>query len=242
MPTYTKLFRAPYAVPNGLQATADGLWIVDQITDRLMLVELDGELDYYGVPKMIRDIPSQSSNTSGMAWGEDSLWLAANGAAAQWRPPRATDARKGKGEILQVDPATGETISRHPLPGGGGTHGIEYDHIEPGHLWLTTLKDQTLTKMRISDWSAQSAIPLPYHRAHGVVRVRDGIWVVHTSDRIIVKLDVCDGAELARVTVPESEPEPHGLCAYSRNAQPDGGFLYCDASSGWVVEIGQEAV
>ena len=70
MKTYKKLFRAPYSVPNGLQATDDGLWIVDQITDRVMLVERDGELDYYGVPKMIREIPSDSSNTSGMAWGE----------------------------------------------------------------------------------------------------------------------------------------------------------------------------
>ncbi len=236
MPIYTKLFRAPYAVPNGLQATTDGLWLVDQITDRVMLVELDGELDYYGVPKMIREIPSESSNTSGMAWGEGSLWLAANGSAGQWRSPRATDAAKAKGEILQVDPATGETIARYPLPGGGGTHGIEYDTIEPGHLWLTTLKNQTLTKMRISDWSAQHVIPLPYQRAHGVVRVQDGVWVVHTGDRVIVKLDARDGAELARITVPESEPEPHGLCAYSRDVV---GFLYCDASSGWVVEIRQ---
>ena len=34
MKTYTKLFRSPYAVPNGVQMTDDGLWIVDQITDR----------------------------------------------------------------------------------------------------------------------------------------------------------------------------------------------------------------
>ena len=107
------------------------------------------------LPIMIREIPSDSSNTSGMAWGEGSLWLAANGSADKWRPARAHDAGKSMGEILRVDPETGKTISRHPLPNGGGTHGIEYDNIEPGHLWLTTLKDQTLTKMRISDWSIQ---------------------------------------------------------------------------------------
>ena len=173
MQKYKKLFRSPYAVPNGLQMTDDGLWIVDQITDRVMLVERNGELDYYGVPMMIREIPSDSSNTSGMAWGDDSLWLAANGSADKWRPKRAHDAGKSAGEVLRVDPETGKTISRHPLPNGGGTHGIEYDNHEPGHLWLTTLKDQTLTKMRISDWSVQHIIPLPYTRAHGVVREED---------------------------------------------------------------------
>jgi streptogramin lyase len=234
MKTYTKLFRAPYAVPNGLQVTDDGLWIVDQITDRLMLVERAGALEYYGVPKMIRDISSDSSNTSGMAWGEGSLWLAANGSAGQWRPPRAKDAGKSMGEILRVDPASGETISRHPLPNGGGTHGIEYDNIETGHLWLTTLESQTLSQVRISDWSVQHVIPLPYARAHGVVRVEDGVWVVHTGDRVIVKLSVADGAELERITVPECEPEPHGL-----SADADSRFLYCDASSGWVVAIGE---
>lgn len=232
---YSRKFRAPYAVPNGLQMTEDGLWLADQITDRLMLVERDGELDYYGVPMMIREIPSDSSNTSGMAWGEGSLWLAANGSADKWRPARAKDALKSMGEVLQVDPATGETICRHPLPKGGGTHGIEYDCIEPGHLWLTTLQDQTLTKMRISDWSVQHVIPLPYTRAHGVVRVEDGVWVVHTGHRVIVKLSVDDGAELDRISVPETQPEPHGL-----SADGESNFLYCDAASGWVVAIERE--
>ena len=56
-------------------------------------------------------------------------------------------------------------------------------------MWITTLKSQTLSKVRVSDWSVQHVIPLPYGRAHGVVRVEDGVWVVHTADRVIVKLD-----------------------------------------------------
>ena len=225
------LFRAPYSVPNGLQMTDEGLWVVDQITDRVALVQVEEPLEYYGVSKFIRDIPSESSNTSGMAFGDGALWLAANGSAALWRPARAHDAAKGMGAILKIDPETGQTLTRYDLPGGGGTHGIEYDPVEPGHLWLTTLKDQTLTKMRIADWTIQNVIPLPYKRAHGVVRVTDGIWVVHTGDRVIVKLDVNDGRELDRIAVPAPHPEPHGLSIYGN------GFLYCDASSGWVATI-----
>ena len=226
--TIEKLFRAPYGVPNALQVVPEGLWIVDQITDRAALVEM-GQPSEYGVTKWIRDIDTESSNTSGMAVGEGALWLAANGSGKLWRPVRPTDAEQG--EVLQIDPATGETLARYPVPGGGGVHGIEYDHIEAGHLWVTTLKSQTLTQMRIADWSVRHAISLPHVRAHGVVRVEDGVWVVHTADRVVVKLAVGDGAELARIAVPESDPQPHGLSILGDD------LVYCDATSGWVVQI-----
>ncbi len=221
-------FRAPYAVPNGLQVTDEGLWIVDQVTDRVALVEI-AEASGYGVTKLIRDIPSESSNTSGLAYGDGVLWLAVNGAGGQWRTARPTDAQQG--EIIKVHPQTGETLQRYPIPDGGGTHGVEYDHYEEGYLWVETLKNQVLHKVRISDWSVQHTIPLPYGRAHGVVRVEDGIWVIHTSERVIVKLDLEDGTELDRIEVSEPHPEPHGLSIFGED------FLYCDAASGWVAKI-----
>ncbi len=223
-----KIFRSPYSVPNGLQVTDDGLWIVDQITDRVALVEITCDPEYH-VPKHIRDIPSESSNTSGMAFGGGSLWLAANGSGERWRPVRDTDAQTG--EIFQVDPNTGETVGRFPVPEGGGTHGVEYDNYDEGHLWVQTLKNQEIHKVRISDWSIQHTLPLPYGRAHGTVRVEDGLWVTHTSDRVIVKLDLEDGTILDKIEVSEEYPEPHGLSIYGED------FLYCDASSGWVAKI-----
>jgi sugar lactone lactonase YvrE len=225
-----KLFRSPYSVPNGLQVTEDGLWIVDQITDRVALVEITADEDYT-VPKLIRDIPSESSNTSGMTSGGGALWLAANGPGERWRPVRDTDAKPGDGEIFQVDPATGETLGRYPIPDGGGTHGVEYDHYDEGHLWVQTLKDQVTHKVRISDWSIQKTLPLPYGRGHGMVRVEDGLWSTHTSDRAIVKLNLEDGTPIDKIVVPEGYPEPHGLSIYGDD------FLYCDASSGWVAKI-----
>ncbi len=227
--TITKRFRTLYGVPNGLQVTDEGLWVVDQFTDRVALVEIT-EPSMYGTTLLQREIATEASNTSGLTWGDGALWLAANGSAAIWRPARDTDAAQG--EILKVDPATGKTLARHPLPGGGGTHGLDFDPVDGGSLWLTTLKSQTLTRVRLADWSVQQTIPLPYGRAHGVVRVADGVWVVHTADRVIVKLDVEDGAELARIDVPAPHPEPHGLALYGDN------LLYCDATSGWIVEIG----
>lgn len=229
--TIEKLFRAPYSVPNGLQVTAEGLWVVDQITDRVALVSMDDHVEPYGVTKFYRDIPSESSNTSGLSWDGNALWLAANGGAQLWRPARPHDAAAHSGEILKVDPQSGATLARYPLPGGGGTHGLEIDCLEEGMIWVTTLKDQTLTKMRIADWSIQHVIPLPYTRAHGVVRVADGVWVVHTAHRVIVKLDVNDGKELDRIEIPAPNPEPHCLSDYGND------LVYCDATSGWVVKV-----
>ena len=234
MPTkIEKVFRSPYAVPNGLQVTTDGLWIVDQITDRVALVEITCDPEYQ-VPKHIHDIPSESSNTSGMAFGGGALWLAANGPGDRWRAVRDTDAKPGAGEIFKVDPATGETLGRYPVPEGGGTHGVEYDNFDEGHLWVQTLKNQEIHKVKISDWSIQHTLPLPYGRAHGTVRVEDGLWVTHTSDRVIVKLDLEDGTILERIEVPEDCPEPHGLSIHGDD------FLYCDAASGWVAKITKE--
>lgn len=231
MSTFEKLFRAPYGVPNALQRAEDGLWIADQISDRLALVEIAPPGDY-GVTVRLREIPTDGSNISGMAAGEGALWVASNGPGTLWRPARPTDAAAGQGEILKVDPDTGKTLMRRLVPGAGGVHGMEYDAIEPGHVWITTLKQQTLTKMRTADWQEVHSIRLPYGRAHGVVRTATGVWVVHTSERVIVHLSVDDGRELGRVAVPESEPQPHGLCAWEGDE-----LAYCDATSGWVVRV-----
>ena len=234
-----RFFRSPYAAPNGLQATDDGLWIVDQFTDRVALVEI-GEPHEYGATKILNDIPSESSNTSGLTFDGEALWLAANGPGGGWRTPRPYDAPSG--DILRVDPETGETLDRYPMPGGGATHGIDYDRFEEGMIWVTTLRLQTLSLVRIEDWSVQRSIPVARDGAHGIARVEDGIWVVDRPDRVIVKLDVEDGRELDLIDIPGppgptevdygiSAPEPHGLTVHGKD------LLYCDARSGWVVRV-----
>ena len=223
-----KQMRAVYGCPNGLQVTDEGVWVVDQLTDRLALME-DTEPNEYGVTRILREIASESSTTSGVTFGEGVLWLAANGPGERWRPPRATDAESG--EIVKVDPEDGRTLGRFPLPCGGGTHGIEYDHFDTGTIWLTTLADETLTQVRSADWSIVHVLPLPYPAAHGVVRVVDGLWVVHKLVRKIVKLRLPDGAVLDEIDIGSEHPEPHGLSIYGDD------LLYCDAESGWIVRV-----
>src|SRR5947209_8168791 len=127
----TKLYKSPDGHPNGLESTPEGLWIGEQTTDRAYLVD-------WTTGKVLKKVETESSNTSGIAYGGGFLWMAANGKAVG-RPAKPTDATTG--EVVQVDPKNGKTVSRHPIPGGGGVHGLEFAE---GKLWLTSLKIQKL--------------------------------------------------------------------------------------------------
>ena len=67
-----KLFKAPDPNPNALEATSEGLWVGDQVTERVCLID-------WKTGKLIRALQTESHNTSGMAVGGGYLWLAANG-------------------------------------------------------------------------------------------------------------------------------------------------------------------
>ena len=81
-----KLFKSPDGHPNAMETTAEGLWIGEQTTDRAHLVDWKGN--------HIRTVETESSNTSGIAFGAGALWMAANGKATG-RPVKSTDATTG---------------------------------------------------------------------------------------------------------------------------------------------------
>lgn len=204
-----KLFKAPEAYPNALETSSEGLWIGDQDTDGAYLVDWNG--------KVLRRVETESSNTSGIAYGGGFLWMAANGKAYR-RPPKPTDATTG--EILKVDPETGKTLARYPVPGGGGVHGLEFAE---GTLWITSLKLKMLSQVDPKNFGLIRQIPVHLGRAHGLAWDPPGIWVMHSTDRVIHKLDAKDGRLLEAVTLTQDDPDPHGMCLYQ------GRLYYCDA-------------
>ena len=60
-------------------------------------------------------------------------------------------------------------------------------------------------------------------RAHGLAFDPPGIWVMHSTDRVIHKLDLKDGRILEVITLAKDDPDPHGMCMYK------GRLYYCDA-------------
>ncbi|MBM3774207.1 MAG: hypothetical protein FJW37_03505 [Acidobacteria bacterium] len=205
-----KLFRSPDGHPNALEATPEGLWIGEQTTDRAHLVDWSG--------RRLRTVETESSNTSGIAYGGGFLWMAANGKALG-RASRPTDATTG--EVLKVDPRTGKTLARYPIPGGGGVHGLEFAE---GTLWITSLKIQKLSQVEPKDFRLIHQIPVHLGRAHGLAwDPPNAIWCMHSNERVIHRLDAKDGQILDRVQLTRDDPDPHGMCRYQ------GHFYYCDA-------------
>jgi streptogramin lyase len=204
-----KLFKSPDGHPNAMETVPEGFWIGEQTTDVAHLMSFEG--------KLIRSVPTESSNTSGIAYGGGYLWMGANGKAIG-RPARPTDATAG--EVVQVDPANGKTVKRFPVPGGGGIHGLVYAE---GSLWITSLRLKKLSQMDPKDFHVMHQIPVPFDRAHGLDFDGPDIWCMFSTDHVIVKMRRQDGRVLEKITIAKEDPDPHGMCRHN------GHLYYCDA-------------
>src|SRR2546427_7777524 len=94
-----RLFKAPDIHPNALEAAPDGVWIGDQVSERVFKVD-------WQTGKVLHEMQTESHNTSGIAVGAGYLWLGANGGGSGRRPQRP-DA-KPFGDAIQAVPKTGK--------------------------------------------------------------------------------------------------------------------------------------
>ena len=211
------VFKTPCRMPNGLQASAQGLWLIDQIDDDIYLVDEKG--------KVLKLLMTESGNSSGLTYGGGALWAALNG-GPRGRAERPTD-RYGSW-VLKVSPNTGKTLAAFKLTGEGGVHGLEWVR---GRIWVTRPGACLLTLMDPRDFSLAKELKVPRQRLHGLAWDRDGLWAVHTADRVIAKYNVDTGEELDLIEVPEPHPAPHGFTIWK------GGMWYCDADTAMVCRI-----
>jgi len=209
-----RLFKAPDVHPNALEAAPDGLWIGDQVSEKVFKVD-------WKTGKMLHEMQTESHNTSGLALGGGYLWLGANGGVSGRRPPRPTD--KPYGEVIQVDPQTGKTVKIHSLLWGGGVHGITFVP-QTGTLWVTALSIQAIAEVDPKDFRVLRMRPARGDRAHGLDWDNGMMWVLFAGDRLVQKIDPVSGRvqEIVKLS-PTSDPDPHGMCIH------DGYMYYCDA-------------
>jgi hypothetical protein len=207
-----KLFKSPDGHPNGLEATKEGLWIAEQVSERAYLVDWKG--------KVLHKVDTESHNVSGIAAGGGYLWMACNGMGVM-RDPRPTD-RPG-GELLQCDPKTGKTLKRYIPPWPGGMHGVTWNQ-KTQTLWVTALAINALAEVDPKDnFRILHEIPVTLGRAHGLDFEGDAIWCLFSSDLQIQKLDMNTGKVLDVIQLSKEDPDPHGLCIN------EGKLYYSDA-------------
>jgi len=214
--TVTKLFRTPDGHPNALDVTPEGFWIGEQVTDRVILMDING--------KTLKAFQTECHNCSGLAVGGGHLWLSANG-ASQFDRPIKIDNRSQ--EILQCE-MDGKVISRHAIPlGGGGATGIEY---VDGTLWMVASRLRALMQVTPSTFQPILAHPFQLQRPHGLAWDNGAMWVVDGADEArLVKMDAKSGATLEIIQLSAGDPDPHGL------AMLNGKLYFCDAGvhPGW---------
>jgi len=221
-PTYQvkieKLFKSTDRYPNALEATPDGLWVGDQVSERVLKLD-------WKTGKVLTDFVAEAHNTSGLAVGGGYLWIGCNGSgtAAQFRPfNRPTD--KAYGEIVKCDMKTGKQVWAFRTP-WGGQHGTSWDHTTE-HLWavapglgfaaeLDPKDDLRILKM----------VTIGGGTAHGLELYDGALWIMYAADRQVKKFDM-NGRLQETWKLAATDPDPHGMCIH------EGYVYYCDAGLG----------
>ena len=204
------LYQSPDGNPNGLEATKDGLWVGEQITDRAYLLDWE-------TGRPLAKYETQSSNTSGIAAGNGFVFMAANG-PANLRPRRPHDIVRG-GRIVKLDAKTGEHIINYRTPNGGGLHGLLW---AKDSLWITQFGPNKIVQAD-ADLNLFHDFDVPLNRAHGLGWDGEHIWCMFSNDYRALKFDIRTGRVLEAVQLDRSDPDPHGMTWW------DGALYYCDA-------------
>ena len=208
----TRAFSTPGAAPNGLQATADGLWILDQATNRVALVHFDDG-------RVIRQFSTDTDRGSGITFDGEALWIA------------STYNRL----LVRVDAQTGRTLKKLPSPGSGlvkwgprdshpqptGAHGLEWRR---GELWVAVPPAVRVYLLNPGDGSERRSFPAPGVRPHGIGWDPDGsLWVTESIYRSFFKMDPATGRILMQLMLPAEDPirdgvvlQPHGMTVWNR--------------------------
>jgi sugar lactone lactonase YvrE len=207
------MFKTVAKNPNGLQAAKEGLWVLDQGTDRV-------SLQNWSDGKALREFPTKTDKGSGITFDGKDLWIA------------STYNRM----LVKVSAQDGKTIKEMPSPGSGvvkwgprsahprptGAHGLEW---RDGQLWVSNPPDHTIYVVNPEDGAVIRKFPAPGVRPHGIGWDPDGnLWVAESIYRTFYKMDRASGKILRAISLPLTEPKvddliivPHGLTVHEKH-------------------------
>jgi sugar lactone lactonase YvrE len=241
------VFKSPGPKPNGLQATTDGLWIMDQGNNKVYLVA-------YADGTVLREFGTEANAASGITFDGEALWLA------------STYSR----ELIRCSATTGKTISKHFTPGAGiiyrmtgdpagrssplapppqprpegqrrterqqvggfqmgqvqgaaapgtGGHGLEW---RDSKLWVAVPPSRTVYRINPQTWVVEKQWPSAGNRPHGIGWEGKYLWVTDSNYNAFHKHDPETGDILEKIQLADSDPLPHGMTIWQSM------MWYCD--------------
>ena len=240
------VFDSPGPQPNGLQATKDGLWIIDQgAGNKAYLVS-------YEKGKVLRGFETETEKSSGITFDGEALWIG------------STYSR----EIVRVSATTGKAIERHFTPGAGviykmlgdaagrsspllksrpartppasatpqvggfqagevlgskavgtGAHGQEW---RDGKLWFAVPPSREIYRVDPKTWLVEAKFPTAGNRPHGIGWEGKYLWAADSNLNAFFKHDPDTGEMVERIQLADSDPLPHGMTIWQ------GWMWYCD--------------
>jgi hypothetical protein len=212
------LWKSPDRYPNALEAAPDGLWVADQVSERI------NKLDWK-TGKVLEDFIGEAHNTSGIAVGGGFIWIGCNGSgtAAQLREfKRPTD--KNYGEIVKLD-MKGKQLKGYRTP-WGGVHGTYY-HRQTDRLWAVAPGLGFLAEMDPKDdLRIVRMLQIRQNVPHGLDWYDGAFWVMDGADRLVQKIDPESGRVQEIWKFGPDDPDPHGMCIH------DGYVYFTDAGLG----------
>ena len=228
--TTTKLFKAPGAYPNALAIAPEGLWIGQQKNAALQqssgsMSEAAWLVDWNG--RLLKTLQTNSRNTSGMAYGDNCVWMGANAT------PNG---------VFQVDMSAKE-LSHRQIPmslndQGGGCHGLQWHE---GKLWIAALRLGGALRVDPKTWAPEILIPIQSPekpRLHDITFDDNGdMWIITGTNSTgpqdahagLSRYDGKTGQLVMTVDFEPGSSDPHGLVWH------DGKLVSCDAGihPGW---------
>jgi len=241
------VFKSPGPQPNGLQATKDGLGIMDQgAGNKAYLVS-------YEDGKVLRSFETETDKSSGITFDGEALWIG------------STYSR----EILRVDAMTGKTIERRFTPGAGiiyqmvgdppgrsspilktnprpagakkgqkkqvggldmgkvlggaapgtGAHGQEW---RDGKLWFAVPPSREIYRIDPKSWVVEAKFSTAGNRPHGIGWEGKYLWATDSNLNAFFKHDPETGHIVEKIQLAETDPLPHGMTIWQ------GMMWYCD--------------
>jgi streptogramin lyase len=240
----------PGSKPNGLQATKDGLWMIDQGEgNKALLVS-------YEDGKVLRSFGTETDRSSGITFDDGTLWIG------------STYSR----EIVRCDAQTGATLERHFTPGAGviykmvgdpperrsplapkreaeqqkksaqnadprkvggfqagqlfgsralGT-GAHGQEVRAGKLWMAVPPARMVFCLDPKTWLIEKRFDTAGNRPHGIGWEGKYLWVADSNLNAFFKHDPETGEIVEKIQLLDSDPLPHGMSIWQ------GTMWYCD--------------